>query len=90
MGELLIQDISRSGAKLGFNLTAVSEIFKESRIPIICSGGAKDVPSLLDPFSMGASGVGVSTIFSTSSRGNSPLISYISIEERALFERGSH
>ena len=86
VGELLIQDISRSGTKLGFNLDGVSRIFKESKIPIIYAGGANDLASLRQPLLLGASGVAASTIFSLSSLGNSPLISYITHKERSVCE----
>jgi cyclase len=88
-GELLIQDIARSGTRLGFFLDAVETVLKESKIPIIYAGGASNVDSLLEPLELGASGVGASTIFSLSNLGNSPLISYISTGERLLVDRAT-
>lgn len=77
-GEILIQDIGRSGTRNGLDFKLIAPVFRSTPIPVIYSGGASGVNCLEEAILAGASAVAVSTIFSLSANTNSPLVSYLS------------
>jgi len=51
-------------------------------VPLICSGGTRDLIDISHAIESGASGVGISRLFSISDNSFTPLISYISESDR--------
>jgi cyclase len=82
VGELLIQDVSRVGTFQGLDLNLFSEISKDLSIPVVISGGVKDLDDLKKAFSSGFSGVSISSFFSLYQNGGAPLLRYINKVER--------
>ena len=81
-GEILLQNVDRSGSGKGLDISTISRIAKELSVPLICSGGARDLIDISHAIAVGASGVGISRIFSISDNSYTPLISYISEFDR--------
>jgi cyclase len=76
-GEILIQDVGRSGTRNGFDFKLIAPVFRSTPIPVIYSGGASGVNCLEEAILAGASAVAASTVFSLSANTNSPLVSYL-------------
>ena len=85
-GEILIQDVGRSGTRKGFNLKLIAPIFESTPMPVIYSGGAKAISCLEEVIRAGASAVAASTLFSLSANTNSPLVSYLNPSEKKKIE----
>jgi imidazole glycerol-phosphate synthase subunit HisF len=85
-GEILIQDVGRSGTRTGFDFKLIALAFKSTPIPVIYSGGAKGTSCLEEVILAGASAVAASTIFSLSSRTNTPLVSYLDSNNKKTIE----
>lgn len=83
-GELLLQDISRSGTRAGLDFLLVEKIVERTSIPIVISGGTKNLECITKAFSLGVSGVAASTVFSLATSTNAPLISYLSPKDREV------
>jgi cyclase len=86
-GELLIQDIGRSGTRNGFDFKLITPVFSSTPIPVIYSGGASGVKCLEEAILAGASAVAASTIFSLSANTNSPLVSYLNPKLKKIIEK---
>lgn len=61
-GELFVQDISRDGSLLGYNLPVLSEIAGSVNIPVIIGGGCGGWRHMKDAFEAGADGCVTSVI----------------------------
>ncbi len=85
-GEILIQDLGRAGTRNGFDFKLIAPVFRSTPIPVIYSGGAKGTSCLEEVILAGASAVAASTIFSLSSRTNTPLVSYLNSNDKKIIE----
>ena len=85
-GEILIQDVGRSGTRKGIDLKYISPMFESTPIPVIYSGGANGIRCLEETILAGASAVAASTIFSLSFKTNSPLVSYLNPNQKKTIE----
>jgi cyclase len=81
-GEILLQNVDRSGTGQGLDIPTISRISATLTVPLICSGGTRDLVDISHALEGGASGVGVSRLFSMSDNSFTPLISYISESDR--------
>ena len=81
-GEILLQNVDRSGTGEGLDIPIISRISRELSVPLICSGGTRDLIDISHAIESGASGVGISRLFSISDNSFTPLISYISESDR--------
>ena len=84
VGELLLQDISRSGTRAGLDFSVVEKILERTSIPIVISGGTKNLDCITKAFSLGVSGVAASTMFSLATSTDAPLVSYLSPKDREI------
>jgi cyclase len=85
-GELLIQDVSRSGTRNGFDFKLIAPVFSSTPMPVIYSGGASGTSCVEEVILAGASAVAASTIFSLSSKTNTPLVSYLDSNNKKIIE----
>ena len=85
-GEILIQDVGRSGTRNGFDFKLIAPVFRSTPVPVIYSGGASGVNCLEEAILAGASAVAASTIFSLSANTNSPLVSYLNPKLKKTIE----
>jgi len=84
-GEVLVQNVSRVGTKVGLDTKAMTEVRESVTVPVVISGGASSPLDIDNAFREGFSGVAISTLFSLDHRSSSPLISYYSDEEKQEF-----
>lgn len=62
-GEILLQNVSRDGTRLGFDLEAISRISKEIGLPLIASSGAGSGFDAVQAVAAGASAVAMGALF---------------------------
>lgn len=75
-GELLINNISRDGTKLGLNTKIIEEISMNVNIPIIASGGVSNKNDLVYGLKAGANAVAASSLFVYKGNLDAVLINY--------------
>jgi len=85
-GEILIQDVGRSGSRKGFDFELIAPFFRSIPVPVIYSGGANGISCLEGAILAGASAVAASTFFSLSKNTNSPLVSYLDPNSKKTIE----
>ena len=76
VGELLLQSVTNEGCMEGFDLANVSAIADEIKIPLVISGGAKNLAHIIEAKTQGASAVAVGSMCSFVSGRDSILINY--------------
>ncbi len=86
-GELIVNDINFEGKMKGYNLELIKEFSENLEIPVVALGGAGNYNDLKDAISIGASAVGVGSMFVYHGPLKAVLISYLSQEE--IFELSS-
>jgi cyclase len=84
VGELLLQDISRSGTRAGLDTSLVEKIVDQTNIPIVVSGGTKNLECMVKALSLGVAGIAASTMFSLATSTDAPLVSYLSPRDREV------
>ena len=84
-GELLIQFVDYAGSKRGINLDLAMKIRTLLEKPMIYSGGVSNVQEMKELHNLGFDAVSVSSMFSLHPISGTPLISYISNEDRERF-----
>jgi cyclase len=75
-GELLFNDIDREGTYSGYNQSLLKEIVKAVQIPVVISGGARQVSDFAEAAQNGASGTAAGSMFIYQRPHNAVLISY--------------
>ena len=75
-GELLFNDIDREGTYSGYNQSLLKEIVKAVQIPVVISGGARQVSDFTEAAQNGASGMAAGSMFIYQRPHNAVLISY--------------
>lgn len=75
-GELLLNDIDREGTYSGYNQQILKEVVGSIRIPLIISGGAKQIADFTEAAQNGASGMAAGSMFVYQRPHNAVLISY--------------
>ena len=86
VGELMLQSISHEGCMNGFDLGPLSEIASNLKVPLVMSGGAKDLKHIIDAKNLGASAAAVGSMCSFVGDRDSILINYPRYE--TLIENG--
>jgi imidazole glycerol-phosphate synthase subunit HisF len=76
-GEILLNDISRDGMKVGLNHNIAKEISKKIEAPLTLVGGANSFEDIITGFQNGLSGIGVGKMFSFHGELDGVLISYL-------------
>ena len=80
VGEVILNDISRDGTFLGYNLGLINKVSKSLPIPVIANLGANSINNFKEALQAGASAVAASSMFVYRNRNpNSILISYQNI-----------
>ncbi|MDA8862987.1 HisA/HisF-related TIM barrel protein [Pontimonas sp.] len=82
VGEIFLQSVNRSGTRRGLDTSRVKSFPALSKIPISISGGARDLTDFDAAFKFGFSAVAASSIFALDSSGKTPLIGYLSEDDR--------
>lgn len=81
-GELLFQDVKRSGKQEGPDFDSLGFLGSLFSTSVILSGGVYSITDIRKAVQFGFSGVAVSSKFSREASSGSPLVSYLSEEER--------
>lgn len=84
-GELLIQFVDCAGTKQGINIGIANKIRNLVKKPIIYSGGIRSIIELKNLHDLGFDAAAVSSMFTLHHLTGTPLISYISDEDRDKF-----
>jgi cyclase len=82
VGELLINSVDRDGTMSGYDISLITKITKQVKIPVITCGGASNLSDLKNAISIGgASAVGAGSIFVFHGKHKAVLITYPSVDE---------
>jgi len=81
IGELILQDISREGTRLGYPIELIKEITSHLEIPLIVLGGAGSKEDFTKALQSGASGAAAGTLFTLQPPHDAVLIKYLTNEE---------
>ena len=81
VGEILLYSVDRDGTWKGLDINLISEISKNTYLPIISCGGAGNVTHIEEGIISGSSGVAIGSMCVYSKQGMGVLIKFPKIEE---------
>lgn len=74
VGEILLTDVKNDGSYTGYNLDLIEKISKLVKIPVIASGGVRNLSDMNDAIAAGASAVAVGSLFVFHKKDNGVLV----------------
>lgn len=80
-GEILLNDISREGMQIGYDLDLIKSVSSKIRVPLVVSGGAWQYEHLKEALDAGADALSIGTMFVYHGKHKAVLISYPQYEQ---------
>jgi cyclase len=80
-GEILLQNVDRDGARLGYDADLVSSVSAKVDVPVVALGGAGEISHLVEGLRAGASAVASGSAFVFIGRLRAVLITYPSAQD---------
>ena len=77
IGEVILQNVTRSGFRLGLDFETHEAIRKEFKIPVLIAGGFNGEKEMIRAKQNGVSGIAGSTFFFVNEKNSTPLVRYI-------------